>query len=65
MLLAVAYLRLGRLDEAKATMAKGLALRPGSTAANVKVPALDTGEAYRQKSAKIIQQMIELGLAES
>jgi tetratricopeptide (TPR) repeat protein len=65
MLLAVAYLRLGRLDEAKATMAKGLALRPGSTAANVKVPTLDTGEAYRQKSAKIIQQMIELGLAES
>jgi hypothetical protein len=46
-------------------MAKGLALRPGSTAANVKVPTLDTGEAYRQKSAKIIQQMIELGLAES
>jgi DNA-binding winged helix-turn-helix (wHTH) protein/tetratricopeptide (TPR) repeat protein/TolB-like protein len=65
MLLAVAYLRLGRLDEAKAAMAKGLARRPGSTAANVRVPALNSGEggeAYRQRSEKIVQQMIELGL---
>jgi DNA-binding winged helix-turn-helix (wHTH) protein/TolB-like protein/Tfp pilus assembly protein PilF len=66
MLLAVAYLRLGRLDEAKATMAKGLAMRPGSTAANVRVPtnAGETGEAYRQQSEKILQQMVELGLPE-
>jgi len=64
MLLAVAYLRLGRLDEAKAAMAKGLAIRPGSTAANVKVPTLDTSEAdpYRRRTEKILQQMVELGL---
>jgi tetratricopeptide (TPR) repeat protein len=66
MLLAVAYLRLGRLDEAKATMAKGLAMRPGSTAANVRVPTNpgEAGETYRQKTEKILQQMIELGLPE-
>ena len=65
MLLAVADLRLGRLDEAKAAMAKGLALRPGSTVSNVRMPSHNTSEAYRQETAKIIQQMIELGLPES
>ncbi len=65
MLLAVAYLRLGRLDEAKATMAKALALRPGSTVANVQVPTRNASEAYLQKGRTILQQMIELGLPES
>ena len=64
MLLAVAYLRLGRLDEAKATMAKALALRPGSTVPNVKMPTLNASEAYLQKDRVIVQQLIELGLPE-
>lgn len=66
MLLAVAYLRLGRLDEAKATMAKGLTMRPGSTAINVRVPTLNSeaGETYRKQTEKIIRQMVELGLPE-
>lgn len=62
MLLAVAYLRLGRPEEAKAAMAKGLERRPGSTASNVKVLTHNASEAYRQGTAKIVQQMIELGL---
>jgi tetratricopeptide (TPR) repeat protein len=65
MLLAVAYLRLGRLDEARATMAKGLALRPGSKVPNVQMPTLNASEAYLQKDRIIIQQLIELGLPES
>jgi DNA-binding winged helix-turn-helix (wHTH) protein/tetratricopeptide (TPR) repeat protein len=62
MLLAVAYLRLGKADEAKATMAKAMALRPGSTARNVAPPTLNTGEAYREGSRRIVRQMVELGL---
>lgn len=42
-----------------------LALRPGSTAANVKVATHNSSEAYLQNSGKIVQQMIELGLPES
>jgi DNA-binding winged helix-turn-helix (wHTH) protein/tetratricopeptide (TPR) repeat protein len=64
MLLAVAYRRLGRSDEAKATMARAMALRPGSTARNVKPPPLNASEAYLESSRRIMRQMIELGLPE-
>ncbi len=62
MLLAVAYLRLGRLDEAHATMAEAMALRPGSTLANVEVPKLNASEVYLAGSRRILQQLAELGL---
>ena len=62
MLLAVAYQRLGRLDEARATMAEAMALRPGSTLANVEVPRLNASEVYLAGSRRILQQMAELGL---
>ena len=65
MLLAVAYLRLGRLDEAKAAMAKGMELRPGSMVANVKVASANSSEVYLRQSARIIAEMIALGLPES
>ena len=64
MLLAVAYQRLGRLDEARVTMAKAMALRPGSTAPNVAPPRLNASEAYLERSRRILRQMIELGLPE-
>jgi DNA-binding winged helix-turn-helix (wHTH) protein/tetratricopeptide (TPR) repeat protein len=64
MLLAVAYQRLGRLDEAKAAMAKGLELRPDSTASNVKPPELNASPAYLEKSQRIMATMIEIGLPE-
>jgi len=38
MLLAAAYWRLGRLDEAKAALAEAMKLRPGATAINVALP---------------------------
>jgi DNA-binding winged helix-turn-helix (wHTH) protein/Flp pilus assembly protein TadD/TolB-like protein len=62
MLLAVAYQRLGRVDEARATMAEAMALRPGSTVANVELPKLNASEVYLAGSRKILQQMAELGL---
>lgn len=62
MLLAVAYLRLGRLDEARATMAEAMALRPGSTLANVEVPKLNASEVFLAGSRRILQQLAELGL---
>jgi len=65
MLLAVAYLRLGRLDEARATMAKALALRPGSKVPNVQMPTLNASEAYLEKDRIIVRQLIELGLPDS
>jgi Tfp pilus assembly protein PilF len=64
MLLAVAYQRLGRLDEAHATMAEAMALRPGSTLANVEVPRLNASETYLAGSRRILQTMAELGLPE-
>ncbi|MDR3467764.1 MAG: winged helix-turn-helix domain-containing protein [Xanthobacteraceae bacterium] len=64
MLLAVAYHRLGRPEEAKAAMAQGMALRPGSTAANVAPPNLNTSEAYLEMSRRSIRDMVALGLPE-
>jgi DNA-binding winged helix-turn-helix (wHTH) protein/Flp pilus assembly protein TadD len=64
MLLAVAYQRLGRPNEAKAAMAKGLELRPGTTALNVELPTLNAGQAFLEKSRQIKQAMVEIGLPE-
>ncbi len=46
LLLAVAYQRLGRLNEAKEAIAKAMALRPGSTAANTQLPTLNASQAF-------------------
>ena len=64
MLLAVAYHRLGQPDEAKAAMAKAMALRPGSTAANAEPPTLNASEAYLERGRRISRDLIELGLPE-
>lgn len=62
MTLAVAYQRLGRLQEAKATMAEGLRLRPGSTAANVRIPMDNASPAFIAASTEIWRTMVLLGL---
>jgi hypothetical protein len=62
MLLAVAYQRLGRPDEARATMAEAMTLRPGSTLANVEVPKLNASEVFLAGSRRILQQLADLGL---
>src|SRR5262249_28336360 len=46
LLLAAAYQRLGRPDEAKAALAIAMELRPGSTALNISPPAKNTSPIY-------------------
>lgn len=62
MLLAVAYQRLGRPDEAMQALARGLQLRPGSTAANIGLPLRNTSPVFAEAQQKIIQTLIEVGL---
>lgn len=62
LLLAVAFHRLGRMDEAKAAFGEGMRLRPGSTAANVPAPEENTSPTYLAQTASIMQTMSKLGL---
>jgi DNA-binding winged helix-turn-helix (wHTH) protein/tetratricopeptide (TPR) repeat protein len=62
MLLATAYHRLGRSDEAKQALASGLQLRPGSTAANISLLERNTSPIYREERKKITRALIEIGL---
>ena len=64
MLLAAAYQRLGRPNEAKAALAKGLELRPGTTALNVAPPTRNASPVFLEASPRIIQSMVEAGLPE-
>jgi tetratricopeptide (TPR) repeat protein len=63
-LLAAAYQRLGRSDQAKAAIAQGLALRPGTTASNVGIPTKNVSAAYMEARGRIEQALIEAGLPE-
>ena len=63
-LLSAAYQRLGRLDEAKAAMAKGMALRPGSTVANIRLPEKNTSPVYREAFEGLLRTNVETGLPE-
>ena len=62
--LAVAYQRLGRPEEAKAALAKGLALRPGTTALNVASPTQNTSPVFLEASQRLVRTMVEVGLPE-
>lgn len=62
MLLATAYHRLGRSDEAKLALASGLQLRPDSTAANISLLERNTSPIYRDERKKITRALIEIGL---
>ncbi|MGY5774661.1 tetratricopeptide repeat protein [Rhizobium sp. LEGMi135b] len=62
MLLATAYQRLGRSDEAKQALAQGLQLRPGSTVANISLPTRNTSPIYLEARDEISRTLIELGL---
>lgn len=62
MLLAIAYQRLGRSEDAKQALAQGLQLRPGSTAANISLPIRNTSPIYLEAREKISRTLIELGL---
>jgi len=63
-LLAAAYQRLGRTDEANAALAWALKLRPGSTASNLGIPTKNTSPAYIEARGRIKQALIAIGLPE-
>jgi DNA-binding winged helix-turn-helix (wHTH) protein/tetratricopeptide (TPR) repeat protein/TolB-like protein len=64
LVLAAAYQRLGRYDEAAALVAKALQLRPGSTAENVGLPKQNTSPAYLEAAEKVRRAFIAAGLPE-
>jgi DNA-binding winged helix-turn-helix (wHTH) protein/tetratricopeptide (TPR) repeat protein len=63
-LLAAAYQRLGRTDEANAALAQALKLRPGSTVSNIAIPTKNTSPAYIEARNRIEQALIAAGLPE-
>ena len=63
-LLAAAYQRLGRTDEAKSALAKMLELRPGSNATNVLLPTKNASPVYQESMQRILQALIDAGLPE-
>lgn len=65
MMLAVAYYRLGRLDDAKAALAKGMELRPGSTALNIAPPTRNASPVFVEAGKQIGRLLVEIGLPAS
>jgi DNA-binding winged helix-turn-helix (wHTH) protein/tetratricopeptide (TPR) repeat protein len=65
MLLAAAYQQLGRIDDARAAMQKGMELRPGSTYGNVPTPKKNSSPVYIEATEKIMQLMVAAGLPAS
>jgi DNA-binding winged helix-turn-helix (wHTH) protein/tetratricopeptide (TPR) repeat protein len=63
-LLAAAYQRLGRTDEAQAALTQGLKLRPGSTVSNIGIPTKNVSAAYMEARGRIEQALIAAGLPE-
>lgn len=64
MLLAAAYQKAGRIDEARAAIQEGLKVRPGTTALNVAPPMKNTSPAFREAADRVIQLMVAAGLPE-
>ncbi|PIT05335.1 transcriptional regulator CadC [Bradyrhizobium nitroreducens] len=64
MLLAVAYQRSGRFEEAKAAIEEGLKLQPGTTRLNVAPPAKNASPVYLAAADRIVQGMVDAGLPE-
>ena len=64
LLLATAYWRLGRTEDAKAALAAALKVRPGSTVQNVALPTKNASAAFLAERARIEKVLIEIGLPE-
>lgn len=62
MLLASAYQRAGRTEQAKAALARGLEIRPGSTASNIALPPKNSSATFLSASDKIRDDLIQIGL---
>ncbi|ENN88535.1 transcriptional regulator, CadC [Rhizobium freirei PRF 81] len=63
-LMAAAYQQLGRVAEAKAAIAKGMELRPGSTALNAPPPSSNTSGVFLKAQERIMRLIVEAGLPE-
>lgn len=63
--LAAAYQQLGKTDEARAAMEKGMELRPGSTYRNVPTPTKNSSPVYLEAAEKIMRSMVAAGLPEN
>ena len=61
-MLMTAYHRLGRHDEARAMLARGMELRPGATADNVGPPTANTSPVYLEAAAKVREIFVEAGM---
>jgi tetratricopeptide (TPR) repeat protein len=64
LLLAVAYQRLGRHDEAKAALAKVMELRPNSTALNIAPPTRNASQVFMEASRRLTGILVKIGLPE-
>lgn len=64
-LMAAAYQRLGSFDEAKAAVAEGMKLRPGTTAANVGLPPKNASPLYLARAKEVVALMVAAGLPEN
>ena len=65
LLLAAAYQKLGKTEQAREAMEKARELRPGSTYRNVPPPTKNSSQAYLDASERIMQLMVAAGLPES
>ncbi|UWU73757.1 winged helix-turn-helix domain-containing protein [Bradyrhizobium huanghuaihaiense] len=64
MLLAAAYHRAGRSEEAKAAIEQGLKLRPGTNRQNVSPPRMNASPVFLAASDRVVQSMVDAGLPE-
>ena len=63
-LLAAAYQRLGRTDDAKAAVAAGMKLRPGTTLENVGLPKKNASEIYLSPAREVNALLAAAGIPE-
>lgn len=64
LLLAAAYQRLGRLEEARAAIAEGLRLRPGTTRQSVSPPMKNASPICLAAWERVVQAEVDAGLPE-
>jgi DNA-binding winged helix-turn-helix (wHTH) protein/tetratricopeptide (TPR) repeat protein len=64
MLLAAAYQQMGKTEEARAAMEKGMKLRPGSNVSNVPTPTKNSSPVYLDAAERIMRSMAAAGLPE-
>jgi tetratricopeptide (TPR) repeat protein len=64
LLLAAAYQRSGRFEEAKAAIAQGLRLRPGTTRLSVSPSMKNASPACIEAWDRVVQSMVDAGLPE-